>query len=100
MNTQLMNYQEVAALKKGDRLKVNVDGTYKNATVAGPANGSDAALWIAFDERQMPGGNTIATKVYTGMTFKEEYWMSHKFAHLTEAEQNEEVERRLAGGAL
>lgn len=91
MDELLMNYKEVAALVPGDRVKVYSDGEYKKATVAGGASGTDPALWIAFDERQIANGNVITTKVFTGMIFEEDYWISQKFMKFSAEELAEEL---------
>lgn len=90
-----MNYQEMNALIKGQRLHVYDGSSWKKGTFQGFISGADAAAWIAFDERQKAPGGLICTKVYTGLQFTEEYWneayKEQKFKRLTEDELNAEL---------
>ncbi|MDQ0427703.1 hypothetical protein QOZ98_000528 [Planomicrobium stackebrandtii] len=90
-----MNYQQVSALKKNERIEVCENGKWKKATFQGFINGADPAAWIAYDERQTVPGSIIATKVYTGLQFTEEYWNAQYknsiFRSISEEELNAEL---------
>ncbi|PSL42154.1 hypothetical protein B0H99_101402 [Planomicrobium soli] len=90
-----MTYQEMNELKKGDRLFIyHIDG-WKKGTFQGFISGADPSAWIAFDDRQIAPGNVIATRVFTGLQFTEEYWNQDykdwKFKRLSEEELNAEL---------
>lgn len=90
-----MDYKEMNALVRGERLSVFHDGEWRKGTFNGFITGADAAMWFAFDERQQKPGGMICTRVYTGMQFTEEYWnkeyLDMKFRKISEEELNAEM---------
>lgn len=75
---KIMTYEEMCALKKGDRFQVLLHGTWRSGTFHGTINGADAAMWFAYDHMQIESRGPICTKIYTGLQFKPEYWNDPK----------------------
>lgn len=78
-----MSYQEVEALKKGDRVAVHQfwGNLYRPGTVTGSTTLlGGPSLWIQYD------GDSASTNVATGMQFTEdawnESWSAHTFGHV------------------
>lgn len=94
-----MTYEELNALKAGERLQVFDQGEWKSGTFDRFINGADPGLWFAFDERQQQAGTRICTRVFTGQQFTEEYWnkscKDKKFRKLSEDALNEELLDRM-----
>lgn len=90
-----MEYKQMVALEKGERLAVFQDGEWKTGTFDRYISGADPSMWFAFDERQQAPGGNICTRVYTGLQWGEDYWneknKDKKFRKLSEDELNAEL---------
>lgn len=90
-----MDYKQMMALEKGERLAVLHNGEWKKGTFDRYISGADPSMWFAFDDEKQGPNKRICTRVYTGLQWGEDYWneknKDKKFRKLSEDELNAEL---------
>jgi len=68
---KFLTYEEVSALKKGDRIQVRVDGKFVSGTITGIGTLlTVASIWVEFDNDKLG----VSTNIITGISTSKEFW--------------------------